>query len=78
MIQLSEAANVQLEIYDLRGQLVRTLDLGHQAAGVYVERTKAAHWDGRNDIGEHVSSGLYMYRLTAGDYSAIRRMLILK
>ncbi len=75
---LSNNADVGISIYDSKGELVRWLDLGHQAAGHYTDRTKAAYWDGRNEFGEHVASGLYFYRLTAGDYSATRKMLILK
>ena len=75
---LSNHADVQISIYDSKGELVRWLNLGHQAAGNYTDRTKAAYWDGRNEFGEHVASGLYFYRLTAGDYSATRKMLILK
>ena len=58
--------------------MVRELDLGHQPAGYYADRAKAAYWDGRNASGELVASGIYFYRLRAGDYSATRRMVILK
>jgi hypothetical protein len=58
--------------------LVRILDLGHRKAGFYVGRTRAAYWDGRNDTGEKVASGMYFYQLRAGDFSATRRMLIVK
>ena len=75
---LSKHADVQISIYDSKGELVRRLDLGHQAAGYYRDRTQAAYWDGRNESGEQVASGLYFYRLSAGDYSAMRKMLILK
>jgi flagellar hook assembly protein FlgD len=69
---------VDIQIYDMRGQLVRRLDLGHQSAGYYDSRHRAAHWDGQNETGEFVSSGLYFYQLRAGDYTATRRMVILK
>ncbi|MCZ6681328.1 MAG: Ig-like domain-containing protein, partial [Candidatus Poribacteria bacterium] len=75
---LAEDVNVSIQIYNVRGQRVRTLDLGYRSAGYYVDRSKAAYWDGRNDAGERIASGMYLYRLTAGDYSAMRRMLILK
>ena len=58
--------------------MVRHLNIGHQAAGVYQTRSRAVYWDGRNEMGESVASGLYFYTLTAGDFSATRRMLILK
>ena len=76
--RLAEDAFVTLTIYDGSGQVVRTLDIGHQAASIYESRSKAAYWDGRNNLGESVASGLYFYTLTAGDYSATRKMLILK
>ena len=76
--QLAESSEVTLMIYDMNGQLVRHLALGHQAAGIYRSRSRAAYWDGRNQIGESVVSGLYFYTLTAGEFTATRRMLILK
>ena len=76
--QLSKPADVTLTIYDIKGHVVRSLDLGHQRAGLYQSRTRAAYWDGRNAVGEAVASGLYFYTLTAGDFTATRKMLIRK
>ena len=76
--QLSKAADVVVTLYAADGSVVRTLALGHQDAGMYKNRTQAAYWDGKNEIGESVASGLYFYTLTAGDFTATRRMLILK
>ena len=76
--QLSKSANVTLHIYAANGRVVRILSLGHQPAGVYQNRSRAAYWDGRNAVGESVASGLYFYTLTAGDFTATRKMLILK
>ena len=76
--QLSESADVSVSIYAVDGRLVRRLDLGHQVAGVYRSRSRAAYWDGRNEFGERVASGLYFYTLTAGDFMATRKMLIRK
>ncbi len=76
--ELSAAADVSISIYAADGRLVRTLDLGHQAAGTYESRGRAAYWDGRNALGEVVASGVYFYTLTAGDFSATRKMLIRK
>ena len=75
---LAHATDVTLTIYDTKGALVRRLELGHQQAGFYTDRAKAAHWDGRNEQGESVASGVYFYQLRAGDYKALRRMAILK
>ena len=76
--QLSEPADVTLAVYDMNGQLVRRLALGHQAAGMYQSRSRAVYWDGCNQLGEPVASGLYFYTLIADDFTATRRMLILK
>ncbi len=76
--RLAEDAFVTLTIYDGRGQAVRTLDIGHQTAAFYESRSKAIYWDGRNEIGEQVASGVYFYHLSAGDYSTTRKMVILK
>ena len=75
---LATDADVTLAIYDVRGSMVRMLTLGHQPAGVYESRGRAAYWDGKNQHGEPVASGLYFYTLTAGDFTATRKLLIAK
>ena len=75
---LAEPADVTVHIYAADGALVRTLGLGHQVAGIYENRTRAAYWDGKNEMGEPVASGLYFYTLTAGDFTATRKMLVVK
>ena len=76
--QLAQVSDVQVRIYATNGALVRTLDLGHQAAGIYTDTSRAAYWNGRNELGEPVASGVYFYTLTAGDFTATRKMLIRK
>ena len=76
--RLANAADVTLTVYNIKGAVVRQLDLGHQPAGYYTDRMKAAYWDGRNKSGESVASGVYFYQLRAGDYIALRRMVIVK
>ena len=76
--QLSEAAEVTLRIYSVNGILVRTLTLGHTPAGIYQNHSRAAYWDGKNDVGESVASGIYFYTLTTGDFIGTRKMLIIK
>jgi len=76
--QLSEPCEVTVRIHDAAGRMVRTLDLGYRSAGVYASTSNAAYWDGRNNVGEEVASGLYFYTIKAGDYTATKRMLILK
>ena len=76
--QLSEAAEVTVTIHASDGKLVRTLELGQMPAGAYSDKDRAAYWDGRNAQGEPVASGVYFYTLTAGDFSATRKMVIRK
>jgi len=76
--QLSESANVTISIYNISGKLIRTLTLGNRHAGIYTTKNRAGYWNGRNDVGEKGSSGIYFYRLDAGKFSAIKRMVILK
>ncbi|MBI1925524.1 hypothetical protein HYR99_14880 [Candidatus Poribacteria bacterium] len=88
--RLAEDAFVTLTLYNARGEVIRTIAVGHQSAAVYESKDKAIHWDGRNDQGERVASGVYFYTLTAksphtplskggrGDFTATRKMLILK
>ncbi len=76
--QLATPADVHISIYTTDGKLIRTLDLGHQPVGIYRQRSHAAYWDGKNALGESVASGVYFYTLTAGDFSATRKMLIRK
>ena len=75
---LANDADVTLTIYDMSGQVVRQFGLGYQAAGKYQSRSRAIYWNGKNEFGEQVASGVYFYHLSAGDYSATRKMLILK
>ena len=74
--ELAAACAVRITIHDAHGAIVRRLDLGHQRAGNYAGKDGAAYWDGRNEFGESVASGLYFYTLTAGGFSATRKMLI--
>ena len=76
--QLANPAEVTVTIYAANGAVVRTLNFGHRRAGSYASRSRAAYWDGRNAQGESVASGVYFYTLTAGDFAATRKMLILK
>ena len=76
--QLSAPADVSVAIYAVDGKLVRRLKLGHQAVGIYKSRARSVYWDGRNAQGERVASGVYFYTLTAGDFTATRKMLIRK
>ena len=76
--QLAVPAEVTLTIYDMNGGAVRRLEMGHQPAGLYQRRSRAVYWDGRNQRGESVASGLYFYTLRAGKFTATRKMLVQK
>ncbi len=76
--QLAKPAEVSLTIYAASGRIVKTLVLGYQDAGIYKNRSRAAYWDGKNSMGEPVASGIYFYTLTAGNFTATRKMLIRK
>ena len=75
---LAEDADVSISIYSSMGERIRVLTLGEQPAGIYESRRDAAYWDGRNQWGERVASGVYFYTLSAGDFTATRKLLIKK
>ena len=75
---LANPSDVQITIYDTRGSIIRRLELGHQHPGYYATKDRAAYWDGRNDIGERVANGVYIYQLQADQLSFLRKMVILK
>ena len=76
--QLEKSAEVTISIYSADGVLIRTLPLGYQPAGIYRSRDRAAYWDGTNEVGESVASGVYFYTLSAGEFKATRKMLVVK
>ncbi len=76
--KLADPAEATVTIHAADGCLIRILALGHQSAGDYQSKDRAAYWDGKNELGEPVASGLYFYTLTAGEFTATRKMLIQK
>ena len=76
--ELEREDEVRIQIYNPNGQLVRQLEIGLQSRGRYINRQKAAYWDGKTEQGEKVASGIYFYQLQAGAYTAIKKMVILK
>ena len=70
---LPQAADIELAIYNLAGQKVAHLARGWHAAGHYT-----AHWDGRNDAGVRLATGVYIYRLRAGEQIQVRKLLLLR
>jgi hypothetical protein len=76
--QLPLDSSVMVRIYNLKGQPIRTLELGQKAAGTYLTKDKAVYWDGRDNVGEKVASGMYFYMLRAGEFTSTRRMVIIE
>ena len=76
--QLATNSDVRITIYNAQGSVVRVLTLGHQPAGFYTGRSRAAYWDGRNTLEERVASGVYFYQLETDTMSSMRKMVILK
>jgi hypothetical protein len=76
--QLNKDSKVTIQIYSISGELIRKLDLGNKSAGLYLSQDRSAYWDGKNEAGEYVSSGLYFYTIQAGDFTAIRKMTVTK
>ena len=75
---LAEQTRVSISIHNVAGRLIRTLDLGEKPAGVYFSREEAGYWDGCDDAGEPVASGVYFYTFSAGSYGATKKMTIAK
>lgn len=76
--QLAEATDVSVKIYDVSGRLIRVLSVGFKPVGYYLTRERAAYWDGRNEIGESVSSGVYFIRFVAGAFAETQRIVVVK
>lgn len=74
--QLSTDSDMLIRIYNASGIIIRTLNLGYKPAGFYTSKDKATYWDGRNEAGEEVSSGIYFYTIQAGDFTATKKMVI--
>jgi len=75
---LAKDADVTIEIYNIKGNLVRKLSFGTRQANTYTTRTDAAYWNGRNDLGEKAASGVYFYVLKAGQFQAVRKLCVAK
>jgi len=71
--ELPTTSQVKISVYNLNGQLVQTLFHGEQSAGRYT-----ISWDGKNANGNSIASGLYLVRMEAGRYAAVRKTVIAK
>ena len=69
---------MRVKIYDVGGRLVRTIPVGFKTVGYYLTRERAAYWDGRNEIGESVSSGVYFLQFIAGDFATTQQVVVVK
>ena len=76
--QLAKDSKVAIRIYNVTGQLIKTIELGYKPASAYIDKSKAAYWDGKNDNGEKLASGAYFYELRSEKFTAIRKMILLK
>jgi len=76
--QLRNDSQVKIHIYTIKGELIRTLELGYKPAGIYSSQDRSAYWDGKNESGEYASSGVYFYTIKAGDFTATKKMIIQK
>ena len=76
--ELAKESEVTIRIYNIKGQLIRTVNLGTKSAGIYTRKNKAAYWNGRNELGEFVTSGVYYYTIQTGDFTSARKMLLMK
>ena len=70
---IPEVTDVTLEIYNVMGQRVRTLAQGSHEAGRY-----QIVWNATNDIGQALSSGMYIYRIQAGDFVSVKKLVLMK
>ena len=75
---LADNAAVTVRIYNIKGELIRSIDAGIQASGTYASRQRAVYWDGKDNTGQAVASGVYFYQLLADDFSKTRRMVVMK
>jgi Tol biopolymer transport system component len=75
---LAETASVTVRIYNVKGELIRSINVGRQAAGAYTTQQNAVYWDGKDETGQSIASGVYFYQLVADDFSETRRMVVMK
>jgi len=76
--ELARTANVTIRIFNIQGQLIRTLNIGRREAGLYLNKERAAYWDGQSNAGEEAASGVYFYTIQAGDFTATRKLVVLR
>jgi flagellar hook assembly protein FlgD len=75
---MKEASEVNIRIYAASGELIRDLSLGYKPTGLYISRDRSAYWNGRNEAGERVASGIYFYNIQAGTFTTTKKMIIQK
>jgi hypothetical protein len=75
---LKESGEVTIRIYSMNGLLIRELRPGYKPAGSYVNQSSAAYWDGKDESGERVSGGVYFYTIHSGDFTAVKKMMVVE
>jgi hypothetical protein len=83
--KLASDGSATIWIHDIKGRLIRTINLGNQPAGSYITKDRAVYWNGKDNSGQDIASGVYFYTLqvdsekdVVGGFKATRRMLIVK
>ena len=76
--ELEDRGEVVVSIYNLNGSLIRQIQFGQLPAGKYLTKDKAAYWDGRNQIGERVSNGLYFYQLQTRTFQQTKKLIVIQ
>ncbi|MBM4177386.1 hypothetical protein FJ208_01115 [Candidatus Gribaldobacteria bacterium] len=76
--ELEKPSRVEIDIFNSQGELVRSLVLGELAPGFYTDKQRAAYWDGTNQAGEKVSSGIYFYTIKNGFFAGVKKMALVK
>ena len=74
--ELPESQIVVIKIFNVKGQLVRTIEEGYKSAGFYVSQDRAGYWDGKDDNGISMATGVYFYHLKAGRLEAVKKLAV--
>jgi hypothetical protein len=76
--QLTIGSEIMLKIYSSEGRLVKVMNLGYKEAGVYITKDRSVYWDGTNESGEKVSSGVYYYSIQTKNYTSVCKMIVIR
>ncbi len=76
--QIKEDSKINIRIYKITGELIRNLDLGYKKAGLYIGKDKSAYWDGKDENGIPVTSGIYFYSIDTGKFHDVKKMIVIR